>query len=345
MNTYCLKCKARTEDIDGHIEKNMMKSKCGICGTKKSRFISLQKGGKYSIHSLQHLIDYHRNLNTEYERIPLATRKDHTELDNKIFTKLNTVRNLLNEGADLDQEDLHSINDILQDARLYISEMQVYYNSQSGRGDIDIKLSSEAYRKPEDRAENVDGYQLDKGLSNKKTLVYNNPNTKQTIVAHRGTVLTDKNDLKNDAKLLTGNLESSKRVKNATKITKEAEKKYSDSQLSSTGHSLGSAVAQRASKGVSVENSKVTGYNSAVTPLDAVKNIMNNKECKNNNSEKCRRLRNVELNTTGIDPVSGLALLGHAGTTKVKKPKSINTHSLSNFQTGGCKGKKNCPCK
>ena len=44
MNTYCLKCKTNTANIDPKMFKTknnrlLMQSKCSVCGTKKSRFV------------------------------------------------------------------------------------------------------------------------------------------------------------------------------------------------------------------------------------------------------------------------------------------------------------------
>lgn len=37
------------------------------------------------------------------------------------------------------------------------------------------------------KGQNIDGFQIDKGLSGKRTKVWNNPETNQTVVGHRGT--------------------------------------------------------------------------------------------------------------------------------------------------------------
>ena len=47
MNTYCLKCKTNTDNIDLKMFKTknnrlIMQSKCSVCGTKKSRFVKKQ---------------------------------------------------------------------------------------------------------------------------------------------------------------------------------------------------------------------------------------------------------------------------------------------------------------
>ena len=49
MNSYCLKCKKDTENIDRKISSNssgkaIILSKCTKCGSKKSRFLKNQEG-------------------------------------------------------------------------------------------------------------------------------------------------------------------------------------------------------------------------------------------------------------------------------------------------------------
>ena len=44
MNTYCLKCKTNTDNIDPKMVRTknnrlIMQLKCSVCGTKKSRFV------------------------------------------------------------------------------------------------------------------------------------------------------------------------------------------------------------------------------------------------------------------------------------------------------------------
>ena len=48
MESYCLKCKKNTENINPKVSKTstgrtMLLSKCAICGSKKSRFIKNQE--------------------------------------------------------------------------------------------------------------------------------------------------------------------------------------------------------------------------------------------------------------------------------------------------------------
>ena len=52
MNTYCLKCKRETKDLNskGSITKNkkyIFKSTCNICKSKKSKFVSKQQASGF----------------------------------------------------------------------------------------------------------------------------------------------------------------------------------------------------------------------------------------------------------------------------------------------------------
>ena len=53
MNTYCLKCKRETKDLNskGFITKNkkyIVKSICNICKSRKSKFVSKQQADGFS---------------------------------------------------------------------------------------------------------------------------------------------------------------------------------------------------------------------------------------------------------------------------------------------------------
>ena len=51
MESYCLKCKKNSENIDPKVsstsnDRAMILSKCAICGSKKSRFIKNQEANR-----------------------------------------------------------------------------------------------------------------------------------------------------------------------------------------------------------------------------------------------------------------------------------------------------------
>ena len=81
-----------------------------------------------------------------------------------------------------------------------------------GDGKLEAKLSDEAYR--DNSRDDVEGYILDRELSNRKTKVYHNPNTNKTVVAHRGT--KDSSDLMNDVRVVFGTYDKSKRPRRNT---------------------------------------------------------------------------------------------------------------------------------
>ena len=62
MNTYCLKCKRQTKDLNskGFITKNkkyIVKSICNICKSKKSKFVSKQQADGFlsDLYSVKYL--------------------------------------------------------------------------------------------------------------------------------------------------------------------------------------------------------------------------------------------------------------------------------------------------
>lgn len=109
---------------------------------------------------------------------------------------------------------------------------------------------------------NIDGYKLDKELSGERAQVYHNPDTNHTIVNHRGT--KGIHDMYTDVKLMLG-YKKNKRFDHGKKITDEAMKKYHNSDVTITGHSLSSQIAQEANKPYQKE---LVTLNGAVTPHD-----------------------------------------------------------------------------
>ena len=86
MNTYCVKCKNDTENIDPKIVRTKhnrlaMQSKCSVCGIKKSRFLKQQEAkGLWS----------NLGIKTPLSKIPLLTvlfwmRLKMNEITNKFL--------------------------------------------------------------------------------------------------------------------------------------------------------------------------------------------------------------------------------------------------------------------
>lgn len=94
---------------------------------------------------------------------------------------------------------------------------------------------------PTDQTGNVGGYVEDKALSNKLVRVYNDPTTKHTVVAHRGS--QEKQDWKENL-LYTFGFRGGKNYREARGIQRAAEAKYGVGNLTTVGHSKGALHAQ-----------------------------------------------------------------------------------------------------
>ena len=93
--------------------------------------------------------------------------------------------------------------------------------------------------------DNINGFVQDKDLSTKTSKVYVNPETGQTVVAHRGT--SGFTDWFNNAVYAYGGekyYKQTPRYKEAKRVQDEASKKYGDANISTIGHSQGGLQAE-----------------------------------------------------------------------------------------------------
>jgi hypothetical protein len=95
--------------------------------------------------------------------------------------------------------------------------------------------------------EKIDDFILDKELSGPYAVVYYNPISGQAVVAHRGTEGTLK-DWSNNLMYAVGKYKSTKRYQEGLRTQKLAEKKYGAKNISTIGHSQGSALARELGK-------------------------------------------------------------------------------------------------
>ena len=101
---------------------------------------------------------------------------------------------------------------------------------------------SESYNK---KHKDYKDFVFDKDLSGKKTQVYYNPKTGQSVVVHRGTATMT--DWMTDAQYALGNT-NTKRFRHAQDIQRKAESKYGGKNVSTIGHSLGAKASELAGK-------------------------------------------------------------------------------------------------
>jgi len=111
-----------------------------------------------------------------------------------------------------------------------------------------------------------DEYIVDKELSGRRVQVYHNPNTNQSVTVHRGT--QGFKDVLTDAQLALG-LKTNKRWKHAEKVQRQAESKYGTENMSTIGHSLGAAIAEKVGK----KGKETITYNKPTTPWDLNKKV------------------------------------------------------------------------
>lgn len=94
--------------------------------------------------------------------------------------------------------------------------------------------------------ETIDGFVLDKELSNKTGKVYYNPTTGEANIIHRGTSGTA--DWLNNLAYGVGAYELTSRYKTGKRTQDRAEKKYGKKNISTLGHSQGAVLARKLGK-------------------------------------------------------------------------------------------------
>jgi len=116
-----------------------------------------------------------------------------------------------------------------------------------------------------------EGYNLDKKLSGKRAQVYVGKDG-DVVVAHRGT--QGFQDIATDLKFMISKkwAEKSNRFKHAEKVQKQAQEKYNDHHITTMGHSLGGAIAEKVGK----DGDKIITLNKA-----ARRGFTNEKRAKN----------------------------------------------------------------
>ena len=108
------------------------------------------------------------------------------------------------------------------------------------------KMIKSSYKSRKEATPEIEGYKLDKSLSNKKGKVYVDANGK-AIVIHRGTSGTV-SDWMNNAAYLTGTYKLTDRYKTAKKLQEAAEEKYGAQNIDTVGHSQSGILARELGK-------------------------------------------------------------------------------------------------
>ena len=183
----------------------------------------------------------------------------------------------------------------------------------SGLAATMLKITRESYE--QNRSENIDGYTLDKDLSNVNTAVYHNESN--VIIGFRGTVNAD--DLVTDIQVIKGTSDNI-RFKQAVEIYNKVKNKYPNLKIYATGHSLGGSLALYLNSlyGLTVET-----FNPGMG-LGFLKSNPN--------------ANNATLNIIKGDIISSLSGLSSLGKVNVYNPinpegSARQAHSIKNFLT------------
>jgi tetratricopeptide (TPR) repeat protein len=129
-------------------------------------------------------------------------------------------------------------------------------NPESGKLDLHDVLKNSYSNK---HRENMNGYKLDKELSNHNQQVYYNPEHKKIVVSVAGT--HNARDWGTDFYLGLGKLKDTNRYKEAKSVYDKAKNKYNPMQATAVGHSLGGTIANYITSG----NDKAHGLDSGYT--------------------------------------------------------------------------------
>jgi len=107
---------------------------------------------------------------------------------------------------------------------------------------LSVLMADASYK--EQRPEIIQGYKYDPEMSNKTLATYQNPQTKQVFISHRGTK-PEKEDLYSDLHIATGMSKENdpRHVSNREQVNMIIDK-YADNEFIHTGHSLGGSQSK-----------------------------------------------------------------------------------------------------
>jgi hypothetical protein len=166
------------------------------------------------------------------------------------------------------------------------------------------------------------GYSIDPALSNKNAVVLKNGN--KVVISYRGTDLKNPSDLLADAEILLGRdkvkLFLNDRFDSANQLYEKVKKEYPESEITLTGHSLGSAEAIYVG---TKNNTRSVSFNEGTSPMDALLSHFGSPEAD----------KKQTVYITGKDVVSNLSILEPYDIRFVSAKNDLNflSHSLNYF--------------
>jgi hypothetical protein len=166
------------------------------------------------------------------------------------------------------------------------------------------------------------GYIIDPKLSNKNAVVAKNGD--KVVISYRGTVLSNPSDILADTEILLGRdkikLFLNDRFDEADSLYNKVKKEYPESEITLTGHSLGSAEAIYVG---TKNNNRSVSFNEGTSPLDALFSRFGSKDAD----------RKQTVYITGKDIISNLSILEPYDIRFVSAKNDLNffSHSINYF--------------
>ncbi len=187
-------------------------------------------------------------------------------------------------------------------------------------------IAQEAYDPVNQRDQEIDGYDYKPELSTEDVAVYEDPETKKAIVGFRGT--SKGKDLRPDVGIALNRFKSTNRYKSDKEELDKLIERYGKDNIRLTGHSLGARSASALGRKYGI---KTDAFNTGSTPLQMAGDLIDNIGCKlMPMTQDCRNASKVVHHVIAGDPISAWNEFSPS-TVKYYRPKSLNTHSLSNF--------------
>ncbi len=178
----------------------------------------------------------------------------------------------------------------------------------------------------------VEGYDIDKDLSNRHRTVYVHKDTGKAVLSMAGTRLGSKKhrmaDLGTDGLLALGLQSLSSRFQNSKKVARAAVEKYGEGNVSATGHSLAGSQALYLNQRLGLD---AHAFNPGAPPSMVRKSLFDKLSTSLFKKPVTNR---AVIYSTMRDPISILSpLVAGARTVRVKQTKK-DPHRMDNFLPG-----------
>ena len=151
----------------------------------------------------------------------------------------------------------------------------------------------------------LEGYTIDKELSDNESLVLFNEQGQEVTLAVRGTKPTSLTDLRADVQILLGEKGTTERFTGEFDKMNRIMEKYPDAKHVVTGHSLGGNISYKLARHFGVEGHH---FNSGASIREARDNIISVLGCGFRESEACSTLEKQHFYSTRVDPISTMMM-------------------------------------